>query len=225
MSQHGHSHDDDHGHCHGEAHTHSPPPDATTAAETLYPHIDHAHIQTFSAAEESMGRAIVRPWDERMDTTKVLESEDDEGVVMIIPFDGLVKLKTVLLRTPADASAPKTLHLLANPPCHLDFSSALSHPRTQSLDLALGTSDIMEYPVKIPKFSNLRSLGLIFEGGDEDDDGVLRAWYLGFRGEWKEMKKEPVIAIYEAAANPADHKVTGRSEVGGMQGLGGGRGY
>jgi hypothetical protein len=35
---------------------------------------------------------------------------------------------------------------------------------------------------------------------------VSRISYIGFKGEFMRLSKEPVSVLYEAAANPADHK-------------------
>ena len=31
--------------------------------------------------------------------------------------------------------------------------------------------------------------------------------YIGFKGEWMKLNREPINFLYEAAANPADHKM------------------
>lgn len=62
------------------------------------------------------------------------------------------------------------------------------------------------------RFSKVQRLSLFvpdnFGGGDED---VTRLSYLGFRGEWMQLGRAPANIIYEAAANPGDHKVKGTS--------------
>jgi hypothetical protein len=58
-----------------------------------------------------------------------------------------------------------------------------------------------------------------FGDGDEDETQV---GYLGFKGEWMLLGRAPDNILYEAAANPADHKLKGTNinQVG--SGLGGG---
>jgi hypothetical protein len=112
----------------------------------------------------------------------------------------------------------------------LDFTSASDLPPTQTLDLPVtpsGNSNILEIPVKRALFNNTRSLTLFFQqnhsGGQEE---VTEISYLGFKGDWTELKKEHVVALYEAAANPADHKnlvpgaKLGSLGMGGRQGEG-----
>ena len=67
---------------------------------------------------------------------------------------------------------------------------------------------MQEIPVKRALFNTVRSLDLFFEDnwsqGEEDE---TRISYLGFKGEWMKLSREPVNFLYEAAANPQDHKL------------------
>lgn len=90
---------------------------------------------------------------------------------------------------------------------NLDFSTAADLAATQKLDLPQ-SNDAQEIPVKRALFNTVRSLDLFFEdnwsGGEEDE---TRISYLGFKGEWMKLSREPVNVLYEAAANPQDHKL------------------
>ena len=57
------------------------------------------------------------------------------------------------------------------------------------------------------RFNAVRRLTLFFPDnfGDGDED-VTRISYLGFRGEWTALGRAPQNILYEAAANPGDHK-------------------
>ena len=51
-----------------------------------------------------------------------------------------------------------------------------------------------------------------WSGGDED---VTTLSYLSFKGDFMKLSKEPIDFIYEAAANPADHrKISGMEKAG-----------
>jgi hypothetical protein len=55
----------------------------------------------------------------------------------------------------------------------------------------------------------VRNLTLFFpENGSGDEDSVTTIRYIGLKGEWEEVKRDPIITIYELAANPADHPKT-----------------
>ena len=80
---------------------------------------------------------------------------------------------------------------------------------TQTLELAQ-SNDVQEYPVKRALFNTTRSMTLFFEdnwGHGEVDVTCLA--YLGFKGDKIRASREPVSVVYEAAANPADHKIKG----------------
>lgn len=72
---------------------------------------------------------------------------------------------------------------------------------------------------------NTEHLTLFFEdnhGHGEED--VTRISYIGFKGDWTRLSREPVEVLYESAARPSDHKVEGVTTGMGMGGgLGSGR--
>lgn len=68
---------------------------------------------------------------------------------------------------------------------------------------------VPEYPTKLTKFSNVRNLTIYIPenfGGD-----VTKIAYIGLKGEYTVINKDPIITHYEIAANPADHKLKGTS--------------
>ena len=72
----------------------------------------------------------------------------------------------------------------------------------------------------------MQSLTLFFVDnfGDGEED-VTRLSYLGFKGEWMQSGRAPENIIYEAAANPSDHKIKGTATSKMGSGIGpGGRG-
>ncbi|KAI1766547.1 PITH domain-containing protein [Hypoxylon sp. FL1150] len=203
-----------HGHGgHGHDHDHDHSDDITPALQySLYQHINFDELFTMNEAERDTGKAIVKKtWAERMETEPELASDADEQILMTVPFTGQVKLHSILLRTSASDSAPRTLKLFMNRD-GLDFGTAEDLAPTQTLELSQ-TSDVQEIPVKRHIFSSVRKLTLFFEDnfGDGDED-VTRLTYLGFRGEWTQLGRAPTRILYEAAANPSDHKVKGTAE-------------
>ncbi|KAJ9669440.1 hypothetical protein H2201_000307 [Coniosporium apollinis] len=151
-------------------------------------------------------------------------SDDITPALQNLLFTGQVRLHSILLRTGTDASAPKTLHVHLNRD-DLDFSTASDLQPTQTIELSQ-TSEVQELPVKRALFNTTRCLALFFPDnfGDGDED-VTRISYLGFKGEFMKLNKEPVNFLYEAAANPADHKtiVGTREGMGSLGGAAGGR--
>lgn len=123
-------------------------------------------------------------------------------------FTGQVKLHSILIRTSQSASAPKTLKVFQNRE-DIDFSVAEDEEPAQVFELSQ-TSEVQDLPVKRAKFGKVQRLTLFvpdnFGDGDED---VTRVSYLGFKGEWMQLGRAPANILYEAAANPSDHKVKG----------------
>lgn len=125
-------------------------------------------------------------------------------------FTAQVKLHSVLIRTSPSPCAPRTLHLYVNHD-NLDFATVEDLEPVQKLELSQ-TSDVQEVPVKRALFGKVQRLVLFFVDnfGDGDED-VSRISYLGFKGEWTRLGKAPTNILYEAAAQPGDHKLKGTS--------------
>lgn len=124
-------------------------------------------------------------------------------------FTGQVKLHSILLRTSQSPSAPKTLKVFQNRD-DIDFAAAEDLPPAQEFELAR-TSEVQELPVKRAKFGKVQRLTLFFPDNfdDDDEEEVTRMSYLGFKGEWMQLGRAPANILYEAAANPGDHKIKG----------------
>ncbi|KAJ9646209.1 hypothetical protein H2204_000872 [Knufia peltigerae] len=203
---HHHGHGHDHGHGHGDGHDHSH--DLEPALQSnLYKQINFEGIITFNEAEPRSGASIVqKTWDERMNETPILESDADEQLLMHVPFSGSCKIYSILIRTSDSDSAPMTLKLFRNRD-DMDFGMASDLAPTQMLTLPK-TNDVAEIPLNRALWSGTTSVNLFFEdnhsGGDED---VTRIAYLGFKGDFMALNREPVSVLYEAAANPQDHKL------------------
>lgn len=209
MSHH-HHHEHDHGHDHehgqGDGHDHSH--DLEPALQSnLYKQINFDGVVTLNEAEPRSGAAIIqKTWDERLCGEPVLESDADEQLLMHVPFAGSCKLYSVMIRTSDSDSAPQTLKLFRNRD-DMDFSLAGDLNPTQVLTLPK-SNEVAEIALNRALWNGTTSINLFFEdnhsGGEED---VTRISYLGFKGDFMALNREPVHVLYEAAANPKDHKV------------------
>ena len=112
-----------------------------------------------------------------------------------------MKLHSILIRSSTDDTAPKTLKIFLNKD-DLDFGSASDLEATQTLTLSQ-TSDVQDVPVKRALFGNTYSLTLFIQ--DNFGNDVTNVYYLGFKGEYTKLIREPVEVLYEKAANPKDH--------------------
>ncbi|KAK9471576.1 galactose-binding domain-like protein [Dipodascopsis tothii] len=115
----------------------------------------------------------------------------------------MVRVHSLLIRSDADDTAPHTLKLFKNRP-GLDFAAASELRADATFEHAAGSADVHEYAVRRAVFSNVRSVQLFVE--DSAGADVSRLYYVGLRGDWTKLSKDPVITLYEAAANPRDHK-------------------
>lgn len=123
-------------------------------------------------------------------------------------FASQIKLHSILIRSSLSDSAPNTLKVFVNR-SDLDFSTASELPPTQEFHLSQ-TSEIQDVPVKRALFGKVQSLTLFFEDNHgQGEEDVTRMSYLGFKGEWMALGRAPTDILYEAAANPSDHKVKG----------------
>jgi len=137
-----------------------------------------------------------------LDETRSVESDADDQLIVRIPFTGSVKLRSILIKSGPGPQTPAKLSVFVNED-GLDFEDVASKTPAQEFEI-VQSRDIGEYAVKAPKFPNVRSLTLFFPASQGDD--TTRLYYLGFLGEWSELKNQPVIAVYEAQANLADHE-------------------
>lgn len=239
------SHHDHHGHDHShDQDDHGLPSDQeyqTTPANLLYEQLDFPKVTTLNEEQPGSGEGILKKtWAQKLEADPVLESDADEQLLMTVPYElrinfhvtlliemhdrftGQVRLQSILLRTSDSPSAPSTLKIFINND-DLDFPTASELSATQKFELAR-TNDIQEHPVKRALFNNTRSLSLFFgENFSQGDEDVTRLYYVAFKGEFMKLSKEPVSVLYEAAANPADHKPIVSASKGVDSGLGGGR--
>lgn len=190
-----------HGNCHGD-HDHDHPEDPAVLY-SLYQKINTERLECLNEAVEGSGKTVFKPWDERMDKTKFVESDVDEELLFYIPFTGSVKLKGIMLIGGEDQYHPRQMKLYKNrPPLGFD---ELGGEADQAFELSRGASDAVEYPVKVSKFNGVTSLLIYFPTNFGAE--TTKIYYIGLRGEFTQAQRQGVVlATYEARPNPADHK-------------------
>jgi len=167
--------------------------------DNLYIHIDRPNVVALNTVEE--GSVVIKPWHQRLDETKSLESDADDQIIIRVPFTGSVRLRSLLLKTGPEGQTPSKVALYANE-AGLDFEDIANKTPTQEFDVAQGR-ELGEYAVKTAKFSNVSSVTLFFPAAQGAE--TTQIYYVGFLGHWTERKNQPVITVYEAQANIADH--------------------
>ncbi|MBW0555861.1 hypothetical protein O181_095576 [Austropuccinia psidii MF-1] len=210
MPHHHPSHD--HGCCSHEAgqpdDQHIRPEEGTQ--DLLYSKIDKGQVSGCNVEPSRPAKDCIKPWTERSDDQNFTQSDMDQQMILHIPFTGSVKLRAVIIRTLPGVFRPTQAHLYANEPS-LDFDALESRPPTQILEIP-ETTEVVEFPVRVAKFSSLTSLSIFFNAPSNIEN--TRVYFLGFKGEFTNLSRKPVIAIYEAQANPSDHeKVSGLGDA------------
>ncbi|TCD63111.1 hypothetical protein EIP91_005983 [Steccherinum ochraceum] len=174
----------------------------------LYGFIDRQNVHGLNLTVPEDARAIVKPWEERDDTTKMAESGVDDQVIIHVPFSKNVRVKSVLLKLGRGEVTPRHLRIYANHTNIVDFSDAEELIPNLNISLLEGEVGVMEYPLRAAAFVNVHSLSLFFSdsvGGDS-----IRLYYLGFRGDSKSIKREADSKLDIPAANAADARVIDR---------------
>lgn len=119
-------------------------------------------------------------------------------------FIAQIKLHALLIRTSDSPNAPRKLKLFRNRE-NIDFSTAAELSPTQSLVIPRN-SEVTELPLNRAHWNGTTSITLFFEDNHSDGvEDVTILSYLGFKGEFLALNREPVSVLYEAAANPSDH--------------------
>ncbi|KAJ3258839.1 PITH domain-containing protein 1 [Boothiomyces macroporosus] len=175
------------------------------AEMSLYSQIDLNSTTCLNAENEESFNDIFKPWDDRFDTTKVLKSDADEQLIMYIPFTSSVKLKSIALLGLNDDSQPRKLKVYINRQ-DVDFDTVEGIEPTQEFECLQSCPQgaVPQYLTKVTTFTNIRDITIFVPGNFGADHTVIS--YIGFKGEYTEINRDPVITNYEIAANPADHK-------------------
>ncbi|KAG9355606.1 hypothetical protein AGOR_G00037890 [Albula goreensis] len=201
MSGHGHGHG---GHSHGCGCEGEHEPAERGLEYGLYRRIDIEKLQCLNESRDGDGKLVFKAWDQRTDREKFVESDADEELLFNIPFTGSVKLKGIIIAGEDDESHPAEMRLYKNIP-HMSFDDTGREP-DQAFRLNRDPLAELEYPTKIARFSNVEHLSIHISRNFGSES--TRVYYIGLRGEFTEAHRHEVtICNYEAAANPADHKV------------------
>ncbi|PVF99061.1 DUF1000-domain-containing protein [Serendipita vermifera] len=201
--QHSHScHDEHHD---GHTHSHDAPLD-DIPRETLFSIIDHQNVVALNVIEQ---KDIIKPWDRRNDDEIFLESDADDQMIIRIPFlDSSAKLTSILVKAGDGEQTPSKINLFVNED-NLDFDDVADRVPIQELEIPQ-SNEVGEYQLRPSKFSNVRSLTLFIPSAQGAD--TTKLYYLGFTGSFTKISNQPIITVYEASPNLADHKVTGIHE-------------
>jgi hypothetical protein len=92
MSHHHHDHS-----CSHEHHEHDDHDVESALQYSLYKYIDLDNVTCLNEATPNSIRNVFKPYHERIERTKYVESDCDEQLIVHIPFTGMIKLKAISL--------------------------------------------------------------------------------------------------------------------------------
>ncbi|ODO00647.1 hypothetical protein L198_02969 [Cryptococcus wingfieldii CBS 7118] len=202
------AHDHDHNHGDHAGHDHDVPLESSPL-DSLYQQIDLPNVVALNAEDgREAGKKVIKSWDMKEDDTIWLESEVDDELIINIPFNASISLRSITLKAGPAGHTPREMHLFRDN-LALDFSDASSTNPAQTFDVVPNRAGV-EYQVKAAKFNGLTSLTVFFPGNTaEDDEETTKIFYIGLRGSHKPLPNRPGAIVYESNANPADHKIPG----------------
>lgn len=193
----------DHGHhCHGHDHSHDA--EDNSAQFNLYLKVDLDHVECLNEEREGSGRTVFKPWDQRLDLERCVESDVDAELLFNIPFNGTVKLKAISVIGGENMSLPKEMRLFKNIP-DMSFDNTAKEP-DQIFSFPDPGSELvlLKFPTKPAKFSSISHLSIHFP---DSGRASTKIYYIGLAGDFLQARREEVvITAYELRANPADHK-------------------
>ncbi|RXW17834.1 hypothetical protein EST38_g8016 [Candolleomyces aberdarensis] len=190
----------DHNHCdHHEGCGHDHLGHDLGPEDNLFSQIDRANVVALNGVQD--GANVIKPWSERLDQTKFLESDADDQIILRIPFTGSIRLRSLLIKAGPGDQTPSKIVLYANQP-NLDFDEVNERTPSQEFELPQ-SNEVGEYPLKAVKFSNLSSVTLFIPAAQGAE--ASKIYYVGFLGTWSKRNENPVITVYETQANLADH--------------------
>lgn len=142
------------------------------------------------------GRNVFKPFEERLDMSKYVESDADDDILFNIPFTGNVKLKAIRILGANDESHPKTMKIFKNRP-KMTFDEVGAKP-DQEFELEKDNSGSLEYTTKAQVFFSVHHLSLYFPRNFGTSDDTTRIYYIGLRGEFTQAHRHGVtICTYE----------------------------
>ena len=171
---------------------------------TLYRFINTLGLRALNGIQKP--EVIFKAESEKKDG-KYLESEDDDQLIIIIPFTGSVKLRKITVMASGD-TAPTELQIFKNNDT-LTFDDVETTKCTQKLQLQEDAEGELEHSVMAAKFNDVQSLALFFSasyGGD-----VTRIDYIGLFGEYTKAQQPLLGVVYESKPQIQDHKTKDES--------------
>ena len=79
--------------------------------DILFLDIDREQVTALNEKQTGSAAHIIRPYDQRMSDSPLLESDVDDELMVYVPFTGSVRLRSLLLRSGPGHATPRAIHL------------------------------------------------------------------------------------------------------------------
>ncbi|QPG77264.1 hypothetical protein FOA43_004672 [Brettanomyces nanus] len=209
---------------HHNSHAHGAPPIPTNESQSLNSKILTTNLSALNLANpQSHLPSLFKDTQHKYSIKPCFKSDADNQLILKIPFEGSVKLYSVILRSSNQPdNCPRTVKFY-NTNQDLDFDNINSvdvtyqaeHPQVGVDDSNESTEDelvddmsFVEHYLPRHLFTGVSTLTVFLEDNwSNDDDYALHLYSVELRGEFHQLKRNPVVTIYESASNPADHKI------------------
>ncbi|XP_043257604.1 PITH domain-containing protein GA19395 [Colletes gigas] len=169
---------------------------------SLYKKIDIQNVECLNECQEGSGATVFKPWEDRLDTSRYVESDMDNDLLFNIPFTGNVKLKGLIVIGSENDFQPNKVKLYKNRP-FMTLDDVATEPE-QEFELCIDMHGMHEYSLKIVKFSSVYHLSLYFTGKEGVDK--IKIYYIGLKGEWSPGHQHGVtICTYELRPQIHEH--------------------
>lgn len=124
------------------------------------------------------GASVLKPWSERLDRSRYVESDADEQLLLYIPFTGLVKLRSFCCIAEGGGAAPRVVKAFTNQE-DLDFTNVESKRPVQEWSLPSDGDPRGQlwHPMNAAKFTAVSSLTLFVESNHGASS--TRIYYIG----------------------------------------------
>ncbi|CAF3931982.1 unnamed protein product [Rotaria sp. Silwood1] len=159
----------------------------------LHTKFDKYNLQCYNEKHDDSGKDVFRAWEERLDRSKVVESDDEQEFLLSLPFNAALKITGLCVIGENGPSHPNTVKF--NLP-ELRFDNTRGKAQ-QEIPLTYDPSGTLAYQVNPSHFSRITHLSLYFPSNFGDE--TTRIYYIGLRGEYLgEVKSKVIITTYEA---------------------------
>ncbi|KAL1406170.1 hypothetical protein Q8F55_007857 [Vanrija albida] len=191
------------------------------ANANLWAFIDRDNVVGLNLLQPGDAPKVIKTWDDRLDEDEFVESGVDDELILHIPFTASVRLRTLLLHLPGQGHPhrPGRLRLWANLPNAPDFADLealtpimdldVSEPPVQRRDGA-GRREVDEWSLKVQRMASVFSVTLLFSEANTSARSAV--FYVGFKGDAKQLSMDMSKLGQIPAANAADKPVDGVAE-------------